>query len=214
MAKRRKVGNLLALAVLATLTERPMHPYELASILKSRGKERDMRINWGSLYTVVGNLEKHGFIEATGTSRQGRRPERTVYAVTDAGRAEMADWLRELLGVPVWDHPRFEAALSIAGVLPPDEVTQLLEQRVRALEKELAAEEDGLRAATEVPRLFLVEVEYRIAMLRAETEWVRSLLAELTGGSMPGMDMWRAFHETGQVAPDIAALARKGSTET
>jgi DNA-binding PadR family transcriptional regulator len=204
MAKRRKVGNLLALAILATLAERAMHPYEMASLMKSRGKERDMKINWGSLYTVVANLDKHGLIEAAGTSRQGKRPERTVYAITDAGRDELADWLRELLGVPQWERPRFEAALSVAGILPPDEVIQLFEQRVRRLEKELAAEEDGLREATEVPRLFLIEVEYRIAMLRAETEWVRSLAAELAEGAMPGMDLWRAFHERGELAPDIA----------
>ena len=63
-----------------------MHPYEMAATMRERGKEQNMKIKWGSLYTVVQNLEKHGFIAATETSRQGRRPERTVYAITDAGR--------------------------------------------------------------------------------------------------------------------------------
>src|SRR5919198_2129085 len=86
VAKRRKVGNLLALAVLALVAERPMHPYEMASTLRERGKDVSIKINWGSLYTAVQNLEKHGFIDATETTRQGRRPERTVYRITDAGR--------------------------------------------------------------------------------------------------------------------------------
>ena len=89
MAKRRKVGNLLALAILALLVPgRPMHPYEMATVLRKTGKERDFRIKWGSLYTVVQNLERHGFIEEAGSDRAGRRPERTRYAITGPGRAE------------------------------------------------------------------------------------------------------------------------------
>ena len=106
MAKQRKVGNLLALAVLSTVIERPMHPYEIASLLRSRGKEDDMDIKWGSLYTVVRNMVKHGFIEVVDTERAGARPERTVYRITDAGRAELVDWARELVSTPQPEHPK------------------------------------------------------------------------------------------------------------
>jgi len=123
MAKRRKVSNLLALALLALLiTGEPMHPYEMANLLRRTGKERDMKIKWGSLYTVVQNLEKYGFIEATSSAREGRRPERTNYVITDAGRAELKDWLRELVADPEPEFPRFQAALSVIGVLSPDEL--------------------------------------------------------------------------------------------
>ena len=111
MAKRRKVGNLLALAVLTSLVERPMHPYEMASEMRERGKDQSIKINWGSLYTVVQNLEKHGLIAAAGTSRQGRHPERTIYEITPEGRDELTDWLEELLAVPEREYTRFEAAL-------------------------------------------------------------------------------------------------------
>src|ERR1700743_248120 len=123
MAKRRKVGNLLALAVLSALVQRPMHPYEMASVLRERGKDQDMPIKWGSLYTVVANLEKHGLVAATGSVRQGGRPERTVYAITDAGRAELTDWVRELLADPEPEQPRFAAALSVMGTIPPSQAT-------------------------------------------------------------------------------------------
>src|SRR5439155_11007774 len=117
-----------------------MHPYEMATVLRERGKDNDMKINWGSLYTVVQNLERHGFIEATATTRQGRRPERTVYGITGAGREELQDWVRELVGVPEREYPRFEAALSMMAALPPEEALNLLEQRLRRLEKRSAAE--------------------------------------------------------------------------
>ena len=198
MAKRRKVGNLLALGLLALLVPgRPMHPYEMATLLRRTGKEEDLQIKWGSLYTVVQNLEKHGFIAATETSRAGKRPERTRYALTEAGRAEITDWLRELVAEPRKEESRFEAALSVVGVLPPDEVRQLLERRVGVLDERIAGQRAAL-AAEQVPRLFLIEAEYALALRVAEAAWVRSLLAELTDGTLPGLAEWRRWHETGE----------------
>jgi DNA-binding PadR family transcriptional regulator len=211
VAKRRKVGNLLALALLALVAERPMHPYEMASTLRERGKDISIKINWGSLYTVVQNLEKHGFIEATETTRQGRRPERTVYSITDAGREELADWLRELISVPEKEYTRFEAALSVIGVLPPDEAIRLLEQRLRALQLAIAAERAILQeSGQEVPRLFLIEAEYGLALREAEGEWIRRLLKELADGSIPGVEAWRQYHETGQLPDEFREHAERG----
>jgi DNA-binding PadR family transcriptional regulator len=196
MAKRRKVGNLLALALLTGLVEKPMHPYEMATLLKERGKDASIKIQWGSLYTVVQNLEKHGLVEAVDTSRQGKRPERTVYALTPAGRAELEDWLRELLAEPQQEFTSFEAALSNAGVLSPDVVIVLLQQRVATLEAHAADWRGRLAAAVEtVPRIFLIEVEFKIAMAEAEAAWVRSILTEMIDGTMPALDLWRSYHQ-------------------
>ena len=195
MAQRRKVSNLLALAVLSVLVERPMHPYEMATVLRDRGKDQDMKIKWGSLYTVVQNLEKHGLIEAGDSERRGGRPERTVYRITAAGRDELEDWVRELVSTPETEYPRFEAGLSVLGALSPDEATVLLERRLRLLEQRLAGQRASLaQVRGQVPRLFLVESEYDLAMGEAEVAWVRSLLAELTRGDFPDLAHWRAFH--------------------
>ena len=211
MAERRKVNNLLGLAILAQLsTGRPMHPYEIATVLKQQGKEGDMNIKWGSLYTVVQNLEKHGFIAATTSNRDGRRPERTVYAITGAGRDEVRDWLRELVGVPEPETNRFEAALSVIGVLPPDEAIALLETRLGALDEANVAQRQTLQQLTQLPRVFLVESEYALAMRVAEAAWVRSLLGEIEGGTLSGVDGWRAFHDTGEMPAEFAQLLDEG----
>jgi DNA-binding PadR family transcriptional regulator len=207
MAKRRKVNNLLALSLLTLLTERPMYPYEMASMLRDRGKDQAIKINWGSFYTVVRNLEKYGFIEAVEVAREGRQPERTTYRITDAGSEELKDWLRELLGVPEREHTSFEAALGEAAVLPPDELIDLLRQRLGTLEKtngELGAELGMLR--TQLPRLVLIETEFYLALRRAEEEWVRGLLQEFTEGTFPGLDGWRRFHATGEIPDEIRVL--------
>jgi DNA-binding PadR family transcriptional regulator len=207
MAKRRKVGNLLALALLSLLAQQPMYPYEMAQMLRARGKDKAIKINWGSLYTVVQNLEKHGFIRATGTLREGRQPERTTYQITDLGMAELRDWLHELLSVPQDEHGGFVAALSEGGILPPDEVSALLTQRLAALDTLNAAHEADLKLWTQrLPRILLVETEYQLTMRKAEAAWVRGLLTEIAEGTISGMDYWRQLHETGEAPAEMKEL--------
>jgi len=218
MAKRRKVSNLLALSLLTLLMQQPMYPYEMAATLRERGKDQSIKINWGSLYTVVQNLEKYGFIEAVEVAREGRQPERTTYQITEAGRAELRDWLRELIGEPEREYTRFEAGLGEAGTLPPDEMIGLLRHRLDALKASNAGHQADLAAlGAQLPRLFLIESEYYLALRRAEEEWVRGLLKELTDGSFPGIDGWRQFHETGQLPEELLVPAdqeREGGTAT
>jgi DNA-binding PadR family transcriptional regulator len=203
VAEKRKVANLMALAVLATVVQRPMHRYEMASVMRARGKDRDMNIKWGSLYTVVANLEKNGFLEAIDVTRQGARPERTVYQITDAGRDELVAWTRELIAEPEREHTRFVAGLSVMAVLPPRDVVELLRRRLHRLTESIDALRAEVAQAADVPRLFLIEDEYQIAMSQAEADWTRSLIDELTAGAFPHLDAWRSFHETGQMPPEF-----------
>ncbi|MBM2622970.1 PadR family transcriptional regulator [Actinoplanes sp. LDG1-06] len=190
MVKKRRVGNLLALGVLSVLAYRPMHPYEMAGTLRGWGKDRDLGIKWGSLYTVVRNLARHELIAEVETVREGARPERTVYRLTDEGRAELFDWTRELLttGEP------FRAGLSLLSVVPPDDAVVLLQQHADALAARIAELRDQLERET-APRLFLVEVEYDIAMATAEAVWTGALRDEITRGTFDGLEAWKSHHE-------------------
>jgi len=203
MAARRAVSNPLALAVLVQLCEAPMHPYEMAATMRSRGKERSIKLNYGSLYTVVNNLARHGLIEAMSAGREGRRPERTVYRITDAGRKEVEDWMAELVAVPVKEYPQFEAALSELGVLSPARALELLRDRVAALERAIADVRAELAGLTWLPRLFLLEAEYHLAMREAELAWVRGLVAELEDRTFPDLDGWQYVHDTHEWPPEF-----------
>ena len=193
---KRKVGNPLALAVLACLFERPMHPYEIASTLRERGKDQSIKLNYGSLYTVVEALQQHALIVAQETEREGRRPERTVYRLTDAGRMEVVDWVSELLSVPAKEYTWFEAGLSLAGVLSPEDVAAALSQRCVALELEIAQMRSVLRHTSEhgLKRIFVIEGEYSLAMREAELAWTRAMVDEIASGTLDGIEDWLAFH--------------------
>jgi len=194
---RRRVSNPLALAVLSCLSERPMHPYEISSTLRSRGKEQSIKLNYGSLYSVVESLQKHGLIQTRETTREGRRPERTVYEITEAGVTEFEDWLAELLATPVREFTSLEAGLSLMPGLPPDEVARLLEERADRLRMEMRAVDASHAVAKDMglPDLMLVESHYRQAMLTAELDFVTDLSSKIRSGSYPGVAVWRRMHE-------------------
>ena len=194
---RRRVSNPLALAVLSCLIERPMHPYEISTTLRERGKEHSIKLNYGSLYSVVESLQKHGLITAQETTRAGRRPERTVYAITDSGRAEFEDWLSELLSTPVREYTSLEAGLSLIGGLPPDVVADLLDTRVGKLRAEVGTVEGMLAGAREqgVPDLFLIESVFRVRILRAEEEFVTQLSRDIRSSALPGTKAWGRVHQ-------------------
>jgi DNA-binding PadR family transcriptional regulator len=190
-------SNPLALAVLSCLYERPMHPYEVAQTLRHRAKHESIKLNYGSLYNVVEGLEKRGFIRVTETVREGRRPERTIYEITETGSREFIDWLSALITTPVKEYLQFEAALSLLPALPPGEAAALLRERINELEHRLNFSKltmDNMRKAG-LPRLFGVENEYVEALMQAELDYVRNLVKEIEAGTLDGLEMWQHWFE-------------------
>ena len=187
MATKRELPRTpLALAVMNLLMEHPMHPYEMKSKMKERGHDHVVKIKGGSIYDTVARLEEGGFIQAHETSRQGRRPEKTVYSITDDGREEILDWLRDLLAQPVNEYPQFGAALAFFAVLPKEEVVRLLKLRSALLDGQIAGSQKQLKTFLEMglPRLFLIEGEYSEAMKQAELDWVRQLIHDIESGTL------------------------------
>lgn len=181
MAKRRAVANPLALTVMAELVAEPMHPYEMGRRLKEHGKERTVKYNRSSLYMVVEQLRKAGFVAEQETVRDTQRPERTVYALTAEGRRELDDWMRELVAEPQPEYPRFGVALSLLAIVPPAEAVDLLTRRLAALGELLADTREQLRigAEAEVPWIFMIEEDYRLGVLEAEERFVGTLIESL-----------------------------------
>ncbi len=196
MARRSHPSNPLALAVLALLFERPMHPYEMGVLLKQRRKEESIKFRYGSLYTVIDLLLQRGYIAARETAREGKRPERTAYGITPSGLDELHAWMVDLIGQPAKEYAQFEAALCLLPVLPPDEALALLRRRLELIEDNAAvlARQIEQVSVANFPALFLIESEYRLAMLRAEQLFVAELVQRIENGWGP-LDLWRGFHQ-------------------
>jgi DNA-binding PadR family transcriptional regulator len=181
MRETNRPENPLALATMAMLAEGPMHPYEVASTLKTRHGDDAIKIRYGSLYSVIAQLVARGWIVAHETSQQGNRPEHTKYRLTPLGEVELASWLRELIAEPVKEYPRFEAALCLMGALPHAEVAGRLGERVQRLEGLIARLDADIAGvlATGLDPLHLAEAQYRLSMLRAELDFCEALRPQI-----------------------------------
>jgi DNA-binding PadR family transcriptional regulator len=234
-------SNPLALAVLALVFERPMHPYEMAATLKHRHKHESIKLRYGTLYTVIELLTSRGLIRPKETSRDGKRPERTVYALTPAGRDLLRSWLSDLVAQPAKEFLQFEAALSLLPVLPPDEAVELLRERARRLSEnltqmqalaghlssmtlgELAEPNEDLPApllGQKFPAIFMVETDYRLALLKAEIDFVDDLVRRITKEGWGPVGLWQGVQalceqgyqrENEGAAQDIAQSAEVGA---
>jgi DNA-binding PadR family transcriptional regulator len=182
----RKRSNLLALVVLSLLTERPMHPYEMAAVMRQRGLSSTVKLNFGALYSTIETLRQLALIVPVKTQREGRHPERTIYATTEAGRAELFDWLQALLRTPVTEYTQFVAGLALIAHLSPLEAMTLLEDRMHALSEQIDEQHAALETGSQqgVDRLFLIEDEYRLAQQISERGWVEKLLEEIKNGTL------------------------------
>jgi DNA-binding PadR family transcriptional regulator len=176
------------MVVLSLVWEEPMHPYRMQALIKQRGKDQIANVaQRNSVYQTIAALRRAGLIAIRETSREERRPERTVYKVTEEGRRTLRSWMRIVLSAPAREFPDFPAALSLVAGFEPDEVRALLEIRIGALETRLAELETPV---PNLPRLFLIEAEYMAAVVRAEITWLRAITADLRDGRLTWSEKW------------------------
>jgi DNA-binding PadR family transcriptional regulator len=184
--------SALGLVVLWQLVAEPMHVYRMQKLFEAEGKDRVVNVRArASLYQTIERLRRHGLVEVAGTGRAEGYPDRVVYAITDAGRRMARQWLRQMLSSTEADYPEFVAAVSILFGLAPDEAREELELRAERLAQALAETEDIIAGAPAgLPRLFLLEEEYRRAIQEAELSWVRGVVDDLRQGRLTWSDEW------------------------
>lgn len=185
----------LALSILELLHERPMHPYELASTMRDRHHDEFIRLNFGSLYHTVDALERNGWIVPTEREKEGNRPERTIYKLTDSGSDVLVRVVSDILTHPQREYLQFSAGLMFMHHLGGKTAAELLEQRAQALHAvitKLSRILDEL-LATGHTRLMLIELEHKIAILQAERAWVQEIAREITNGKLE----WKVGRDSG-----------------
>jgi len=176
----------LALAVLALLDEEPMHPYRMQQLITLRGKDRAINVSQrASLYSTIDRLARDGMIRVAETERDGLRPERSIYELTDAGRATAGGWLAEMLATPKREFPDFPAALAHAPILTPEVLRELLRTRRELVAAEVADLRAELAAGARfLPEIVLLDVDLMCRSRATELDFIDSTLAKLDSGAM------------------------------
>ena len=184
MAPKPPHRSALGLLVLWQLFNQPMHVYRMQKLFEAEGKGRIVNVrSRASLYQTIERLVRLGLVEVAETIRQEGYPDRVVYAITASGREAAQAWLREMLSETGGEYPEFIVALSILFGLPVDEASARLELRAEGLAAQLTDSRRTLEATPPgLPRLFVLEEEYRVAMLEAELAWLRGVIEDLRAG--------------------------------
>jgi DNA-binding PadR family transcriptional regulator len=173
----------LGISVLALLKARSMHGYEMLQTLVERHADRIVKVRPGSLYHVVDRLTDEKLIRRAATDREGKRPERVIYEITDAGAEALAERVRELIATPVHEFPQFVVALAEIETLGKDAAANAVDERVGALEAR-AAEITALRGAGVVRTAYLVALDYLLAAMQNELSWLRDFADSLRSGQL------------------------------
>lgn len=176
----------LGMALLSMLWEEPMHAYRLQQLIKERHKDEVVNVvQRNSIYQALERLVRGGLVAVRETQRDEKRPERNIFEITQLGRRTLEKWLRTMLAVPAREYPEFPAALAFLPTLTPERAQAALAQRVTALEEQIAKVDAELRETLKfLPRLFLIESEWKRAVLAAELHFVRKLVEDLEGGRL------------------------------
>ncbi|MBN6036598.1 PadR family transcriptional regulator [Amycolatopsis sp. 195334CR] len=193
----------LAVAVLSLLHEKTMHPYEMAQLMRERFTDHHVKVKAGSLYHTVDRLAAAELIEVVGTQRDGKRPERTVYGITPAGRDAVLERARAMLSTPAEEYPEFVNGLSLIDELGAEEAIVELRRRELELATGVAADQVILAKLHEqqVAGVHQLHWRYSAARREFELEWTRQLIDDLKHGRI-------SWHED---KPALTLLTEDGS---
>lgn len=200
-------GPITRMTLLAFLQFKPMHGYEVRRNLEGQRREHWADIQYGSVYASLKQLAKEGLIEEAGTEREGNRPPRTIYRITGAGEEELLRLLREAWAKPAFSARPMDTALSFVWLLPQEEVAQLLEERLRALDDatrgfdetrewaEQMSQEQGMDHGQGFQAMLSDLFEHSRRLLTGEKEWTEYILGRVRSGvyelAKETLEKWR-----------------------
>jgi DNA-binding PadR family transcriptional regulator len=200
----------LAMAVLELLHERNMHPYEMTQLMRERRVDYRVKLRPGSLYHTVERLEGQGVIEIVDTQRQGRRPERTVYGLTEAGRDLFVEQARAMLAAPAQEYPQDPVALSAAGELECEDALEQLRMRVVSLRAQIAADQVVIDhvLTKQLPKMYWIDYAFVHHQRQSELDWTERLIGDLESGRIT----WPDEENKPDVVPNLSVVDTEGRT--
>ena len=211
--------SALGLVVLGMLIDEPMHVYRMQKLLKLWGKDKVVNIRRSaSIYQTIERLIRLELVDVRKTVQTASHPDRIVYGISASGRSTLRAWLREMLASVGGEFPNFPAAVSMLALLTPEDAQASFNVRVEAIKGELKQLEEDMQAAGDVPRLFLLEDAYRIAILEAELRWLSATISDMESGSLSWTEEWirsiAAQHKPPQQDENAADKLRSSETKT
>lgn len=169
-------------ALLGLLSEGPMYPYQIEQEVQYREMRFWTELSMSSIYKLLNNLEKKGFVERSNEISPENRL-RKLFSISDTGKKALQIKLEKLLGEP--EHVRWQVDIGTynCDLLPEKTVRKSLKEYRKALEKNIKGYEDLQQFLRDsgCPAHRLGIATRSIFLLKGEIEWVDSYLTLLSG---------------------------------
>lgn len=123
-------------AILGLLTIQPMTGYDLKHAAFDTSIAHFWRADQAQIYRALDKMAGDGWVEST-VEVQTERPNRRVYHITDAGRAELLNWLESPQPPPVYREP-FLVQVFFAYMLPEAQTLAHMQDHIAAHRETLA----------------------------------------------------------------------------
>jgi DNA-binding PadR family transcriptional regulator len=211
MAGRSRVTlTPLALMALELLHEHPMHPYEMHQHLRTREAGRVLKLSAGSLYHTIERMAEQGIVEVVETSREGKRPERTTYRITDKGRDAFADRLREIIAEPAHEYPVYPVGIGLLHTLDRDDALVQLHRR----QMDLAGSAACIRVHIEnlenkdIEAMYWIDTKLVLAQVETELAWTEQFIADIENGAL----RWPTGPGAGEAVGETLRLVQEPSS--
>ena len=124
------------LVLLGFIAEKESSGYDIVGTIKRRELDRWAKISTSTVYNRLLRLEKAGHVVGR-AERDGGRPERTIYQITDSGKERLREEVVEHL-TGFNDDPR-QLGFAFLFAADPTEVAKRLEEHAVELADQIAA---------------------------------------------------------------------------
>ena len=168
--------DMLLLAILGTLAERPLHGYEIRKRLGSQlGPFR--ALSYGSLYPALKRMVADGLLAVDEEGAiSGTRRSRIVYRLTDAGVGRLQDELASA-GASAWEDDAFDVRFAMFTRTDAATRLRILEGRRMRMAERLEEISEGVRAVRERHDAYTAELQrHGLERVEREVEWLDQLI--------------------------------------
>lgn len=172
------------MVILGLLREKPLYGYEIKQVIEEHMSDWTS-IAFGSIYFALDKLAGEGFVEKASVEKEGRRPSRSVYQISQNGREEFLRLLREGWQQVEQQYFSLDICLFFMQALQPEEIKAYLRARQSALQgvlQHIQSHRDEQMNQPDILPVAQAIFDHSIAHTRAELEWLTDLLKKIEAG--------------------------------
>jgi len=163
--------------LLGLINENPLNAYEITKKLQLMNVKQWYNIADSTVYTTIRTLEKKELISGT-VEKVGNMPDRTVYCITEKGKSELLNSLKNSILQFDYDVNMFSIATFFIDVFPLEERKGLLKKRLDILNKYLNGIERQIidMETFNIPKVAVANVQRIRDIVIAEISGTQKLL--------------------------------------